>query len=439
MNPILQILNRPWYIDFQSAVDYSWAVQSLLEGKIVFEVDKETFQPRMVAQAAASSGSSKSSRQSQVAVIPIQGPLMKKDQYCGPVGMDTIGTYIKNADRNPDIDAIILDIDSPGGTVAGTAMLGDVIANTQKPIVAFVNELAASAAYWLASQCDLIIASDEKAQVGSIGVMMSFADVQPAYERLGVKFHDIVAPQSTDKNKLFKELQKGDYENYRDNVLRPLADRFIETAKKGRGGKITDESIFKGRVEFADKALEIGLIDSIGTFEFAVQSALDLSNKKNKTSAQAKSNQINKTVMAKHPKLAAVLGVELEMNDGGSFLNESQLSAIENKLAEHQSAIDAVVAERDQAKNDLQAANDAHAQELESKTTEIANLTTQVQEKQTEIASIRKNGGERSASESIKVKTDVEASGGIDPLVQEINSNLDDSAQCIAILKKNGY
>lgn len=423
MNPIFQVLNRPWYIDFQSAVDYSWAVKSLLEGKIVFEVDKVVFQPKMVVAETSSSKSPSASNQRQVAVIPIQGPLMKKDQYCGPVGMDTIGTYIKNADRNPDVDAIILDMDSPGGTVAGTAILGEVIANTQKPIIAFVNELSASAAYWLASQCDLIIASDSKSQVGSIGVMMSFADVQPAYERLGVKYHDIVAPQSTDKNKLFRELQKGDYENYRETVLRPLADRFIETAKAGRNGKITDESIFKGRVEFADKALEIGLIDSIGTFDFAVQSALELADKYNKATAQAKTNQINRSVMAKHPKLAAVLGVELEMNDGGSFLNEEQLNAIENKLAGHQSAFDAMVAERDQAKSDLQASTDAHAQELESKATEIANLTTQVEEKQTEIAAIRKNGVEKSASQSIKVDADVEATDGEkDPVLAAINS-----------------
>lgn len=174
---------------------------------------------------------------------------------------------------------------------------------------------------------------------------------------------------------------------------------------------------------FADKALEIGLIDSIGTFDFAVQSALELADKYNKATAQAKTNQINRSVMAKHPKLVAVLGVELEMNDGGSFLNEEQLNAIENKLAAHQSAFDAMVAERDQAKSDLQAATDAHAQELESKATEIANLTAQVNEKQNEIIAIRKNGVEKSASQSIKVDADVEATDGEkDPVLAAINS-----------------
>lgn len=437
MNPILQILNRPWYIDFQSAVDYSWAVKSLFEGKIVFEVDKESFQPKMVAVAASSSKSNSGSRQRQVAVIPIQGPLMKKDQYCGPVGMDTIGTYIKNADRNPDVDAIILDIDSPGGTVAGTAMLGNVIAETQKPIIAFVNELSASAAYWLASQCDLIIASDEKAQVGSIGVMMSFADVQPAYERMGVKFHDIVAPQSTDKNKLFRELQKGDYENYRETVLRPLADRFIATAKEGRKGKITDESIFKGRVEFADNALKLGLIDSIGNFDFAVQTAIDMADKTNKPIAQI--NQSNNLQMKKHPLIAAALEVEsLEMSDGGSFLNEDQLDALEGKLSGHQAEVDNIAAERDQAKTDLTTAQETHAKELESKATEIATLTTQVAEKQTEIAAIRKNGAEKSASESINVETDVEVSAGSkDPILESINTASSTKEQVELIKKHN--
>ena len=161
---ILEVINRPWYIDKEIAASYAWAVKSLFDGKMVFEGNRKDYEPRLIIQSfSESSSSGQASKPGCVSIIPVQGPLMRKDQACGPVGMNTIGNYIKEANNDSSVDAIILDIDSPGGTVSGTAALGKVIRESKKPVIAYVNELA-RAAYWLASQCDEIIASDEKSR-----------------------------------------------------------------------------------------------------------------------------------------------------------------------------------------------------------------------------------------------------------------------------------
>lgn len=421
MNPLAEIVNRPWYIDQAEATNYAWAIKALMDGRVVFEANRKDFEPiiQSVPQSssrAESRGNQSKSRSGQIAIIPIQGPLMKKDQYCGPAGMDTIGRYIKELDKNPDIDAIILDINSPGGTVSGTALLGKTIKNASKPIIAYVNELAASAAYWLASQADEIIAADEKAQIGSIGVMLSFVDIQPAWELQGVKFHSIVSDLSEEKNKLFEEVRKGNYTEYRKEVLNPLAERFINTVKGTRAEKITDESIFKGRVDFADKALEIGLIDSIGSLDFAIERAYQIAETKGPKASHNKefiTNQTNSLSMKKYPAIFSALGIEaLEMTDEGSFLNEAQLDKLEEALTGNQAQVDKIAGERDQAIADLTAAQTAHEEEVKTLGSQITSLNEQVIEKDNQIAAIRKNGGEQSASQSIVAKKDPEQQEG---------------------------
>lgn len=440
MNPLLlQVFNRPWYINKSHAISYEWAVKALLDGSLAFEQERELLQPKMVDVDFSASDSEQPTqkRTGRVALIPIQGVLMQKDQECGPVGMETIGRFIKQADNDPSIDAIILDINSPGGSVAGTANLGKVIANTQKPIIGFVNELAASAAYWIASQTDKIIASDTHCEVGSIGVMLEIMDLQPYYESLGVKFHRIMSNHSALKNKDYKDIQEGKYDDYRKAKLDPLAEKFINTVKKARG-KIGDEDLLKGEVVFADYAIANGLVDQVASFDDTVQIALEMADKNRKNAAQAQNNQTQISLMEKFPTIAAALGVEsLEMSDGGSFLNEANLTALEGKLSGHKAEVDAITAERDQAKTELSAAVTAHAEELQSKENELATANALVAEKETQIANILKNGGEASASAQISAKKDIDsASGEKDPALAAFNS-ADSVKEQVKIIQDN--
>jgi len=135
-----------------------------------------------------------------VAVIPIRSEILKYDLPCGPRGSQSILSDIKQSDQNPSIRSILLVVDSPGGQVTGTDLLADAIAKCETPVVAYIEGMAASAAYWIVSGAKRIIASSDLDRIGSIGTMLLVEDLQPAFEKLGVKFHEIYASLSTEKN-----------------------------------------------------------------------------------------------------------------------------------------------------------------------------------------------------------------------------------------------
>ena len=128
-----------------------------------------------------------------VGVVAIEGPILRKPDlfaraFMGATDSDEIGDAIREASERDDIKAVFLDIDSPGGTVAGTPELAAAVAslNERKPVYAFSSGLMASAAYWIASQARAIYATPS-AQVGSIGVVQAFLDQSAALESAGLK------------------------------------------------------------------------------------------------------------------------------------------------------------------------------------------------------------------------------------------------------------
>lgn len=128
-----------------------------------------------------------------IGVIAIEGPIVRKPDIFARVLMGAtdaleIGDAIREASERDDIKAVFLDIDSPGGTVAGTPELAAAVAslNERKPVYAFSSGLMASAAYWIASQARAIYATPS-AQVGSIGVVQAVVDDSGALDRDGIK------------------------------------------------------------------------------------------------------------------------------------------------------------------------------------------------------------------------------------------------------------
>jgi ClpP class serine protease len=109
-----------------------------------------------------------------VATIPVLGPIFRRanvfTEISGATSVEVLATDLRSALDNPDIRGIVLEIDSPGGQVAGISELADQVAAAGKPIVAYVGDLAASAAYWVASGANEIIMADTSL-VGGIGVV----------------------------------------------------------------------------------------------------------------------------------------------------------------------------------------------------------------------------------------------------------------------------
>jgi signal peptide peptidase SppA len=128
-----------------------------------------------------------------IGVVSIEGPILRKPDvfarvFMGATSSEDIGDALREAGERPDIKAVFLDIDSPGGTVAGTPELAAAVAslNSKKPVYAFSSGLMCSAAYWVASQARAIYATPS-AQVGSIGVVQAVVDHSAAIEKAGIK------------------------------------------------------------------------------------------------------------------------------------------------------------------------------------------------------------------------------------------------------------
>jgi ClpP class serine protease len=310
-----------------------------------------------------------------VAVIRIRGPLMKEDQDCGPIGMESIGEIIKSADAHHNINAIVLHIDSPGGTVDGTEALASIVKGTQKPVVAFIDGMMASAAFWIGSSADERIASTDTDEVGSVGVLASFADVQPYWEKLGVKFHTITASTSPDKVKMWEDVRAGKYEQYRKEVLDVIDEKFMNAVRENLPN-IKDEHL-TAKLYFARDVMGI-MIDSIGTLESAILRASELAqqNTAGSNGSQANSQISNqKSMSKKYLKIQKALGspdaLELEADGGRTFTSE-EMDSLENALAANSG--EELQGQLDRANLDLQQANQTVADRDQT----IADLNQQI-------------------------------------------------------------
>ncbi len=128
-----------------------------------------------------------------IGVVAIEGPILRKPDvfarvFFGATSSEDITTALREAEQRPDVKAVFLNIDSPGGTVAGTPELAAAVAslNERKPVYAFSSGLMASAAYWVASQARAIYATPS-ARVGSIGVVQAVIDNSAALDKAGIK------------------------------------------------------------------------------------------------------------------------------------------------------------------------------------------------------------------------------------------------------------
>jgi signal peptide peptidase SppA len=216
------------------------------------------------------------SRRQAVAVIPVQGPIMRRYSVMAAMGgvasIDRIRGDLRAALADTSVDAILLSIDSPGGTVAGVDDLAREIraGRAQKPIVALCDNLAASAAYYLASQASEIVAPRD-AEVGSIGVYAMHADCSGAMEEAGLKISFVSAGKYKVEGNPFEPLS----DEGRASIQSRVDDYyglFLDAVAEGRGVRRSkvENGFGQGRVVGAVQALEAGMIDRIGTFDDAV-------------------------------------------------------------------------------------------------------------------------------------------------------------------------
>ena len=193
-----------------------------------------------------------------IGVIPVHGTL---GSWWGTYYED-IRAAIADFEADPAIEKIVFDINSPGGYVNGCAETAQMIADCSKPTEARVSYMAASGAYWLASQCDRIVATTKVASFGSIGVITDFWDESKYDEQHG--FRHIVITSTDAPNKYIDPATEKGY-NEIVSELDHIHYVFAEAVAEGRGVDIpaVNEKFGKGGILFAEDAIKVGMIDEI--------------------------------------------------------------------------------------------------------------------------------------------------------------------------------
>lgn len=162
-------------------------------------------------------------------------------------------------------------------TGGGEAWFLDQVHNTlmelTKPIYFYVEKRCASAGYYMASAATKIIAATPNETIGSIGTMVSFWDMDPYYEAMGLKKHEHYSNLSDLKNKKFNDLLNGKAEQYKKEELDPLAEQFraaVRAARESLAKLPEDHPAFRGETFSTLRAIETGLIDAQMTMEEAI-------------------------------------------------------------------------------------------------------------------------------------------------------------------------
>lgn len=234
-------------------------------------MDEDDYGAPLKPEAAATrrAGPAKGS----IAVIPIVGSIMQRADawQCGGATTQQISQQLREANADDTISSILLDIDSPGGSVYGVAELAAEIRASAKPVTAVANSLAASAAYWLGTAAKEFYVTPG-GEVGSIGVWMAHEDWSKALEAEGVAVTLISAGEFKtegnpygplpDSAKAFMQSRTNDYYGM-----------FTRDVAKGRG--VTVEAVRggmgQGRVLGAQAARDEKMVDGIMTFDQVVR------------------------------------------------------------------------------------------------------------------------------------------------------------------------
>ena len=232
--------------------------------------DPDEIEAMYAARSASRSGSG------TVAVVPIHGPITKRDSFFtlffGGTSTERLTAQMHALAADETIGTVLLDVDSPGGTVSGLVEAAAEIRKLgeSKRVVAISNDLSASAAYWLTSQASEVVAAPESL-TGSIGVYTVHDDFSGALEQAGIKVTYIATSDEKVEGNPDEPLSD-EAREHTQGIIDSMMDLFVADVAKGRGvsaAKVRSD-FGKGRVLDAKAAKAAGLVDRIATYSETV-------------------------------------------------------------------------------------------------------------------------------------------------------------------------
>lgn len=212
-----------------------------------------------------------------ISVVRIEGFIVTGDTRAeGYAGSEYIGSLIRQAADDPIVDAIVLRVNSPGGTPAGAQeIIGDIgYARGKKPVVVSMGDTATSAAYYLSAYADRVYA-DPDTLTGGIGTSWTFVDISRWLEGENLSIEVVKSGSMKDMGSDLRPLSPTERE-YAQRVVDESRERFIEDVLNER--TLNRSEIEDGRVFRGERALEIGLVDELGNLNDAIAGARRLAH-----------------------------------------------------------------------------------------------------------------------------------------------------------------
>jgi len=276
---IAEFLSTPWALMPErlhafAAVLGRWMRSESPASGILSDIaqDREAREARRAASQQASGGGS-------IAVLPLYGVVTQRgnmvDDISGPGSASTqkFAGALRAALADPAIGSILIDIDSPGGSVYGVGELAAEIYNARavKPVCAIANSLAASAAYWIGAAASEFYVTPG-GEVGSIGVWQAHEDWSAALAEAGIKTTLISAGKFKVEGNPYQPLGD-DAQAFMQSRVDDYYTAFTKAVAKGRGVSISQvrDGMGQGRVLGADAALAENMVDGIMTFDDVIK------------------------------------------------------------------------------------------------------------------------------------------------------------------------
>ena len=216
-----------------------------------------------------------------IAIVPVKGIILSEDSndiFTGSgMGSDTIISNLKKAKENKGVKAVILEINSPGGTVVASREVANYVKelSESKPVVAWIREVGASGAYWVASGADAIVA-DDMSITGSIGVISSYLEFSGLLEKYGVDYERLVAGELKDVGSPYRDLTEAE-RRLMNAKLSKIQDLFVKEVSENR--KLNNQQINEIKSGFfylGVEAKDLGLVDVLGGRDAAIEKAKEL-------------------------------------------------------------------------------------------------------------------------------------------------------------------
>ncbi len=223
----------------------------------------------IIAAAMGTGSTDVSFAAEKVAVIPIEGEIIEARET-----LDALKRHAGNA----TVKAIVIRINSPGGAIAPSQEIYSAIrrtrADSKKPIVASMDSVAASGGYYIAAACDQIVANPGTI-TGSIGVILQWFNTKELIQWAKLKPETITSGALKDAGSPFRELTDAERQ-YFQGIVTQLHSQFVRDVALGRSAKMKKEEvalIADGRIFTGEQALELKLVDELGSIDDAVRTA----------------------------------------------------------------------------------------------------------------------------------------------------------------------